>query len=977
MAEPRIAPGVYALPPGADFAAEVRHGLLARLAGAGPAALAGVEIWTNTGRARRRLQAAFEDGPVCLPPRIRAFSDMAADTPGLPPELPPLRLRLQLARLTRELIRADPGSAAETDAWPLAESLGDLLAEMRIEAVTLDALRGLDAPEAAGHWQRALAFLQLIAPVLEAGDAEAEPEQRLVLAMAARIARWVDAPPGHPVLVAGSTGARGATAHFMAAVAGLPQGAVILPGLDRALPARLWPGIAPGGETAEHPQAGLAGFCARLGADPAALPGWTDAASPEPARAALISLALRPAPVTDQWRAEGPAMAPQLAAATGAVTLLEAPDPLAEARAIALILRAAAADGSRAALVTPDRTLARRVTAELGRWGILPDDSAGRPMDLTPPGIFLRLVAGCLGGAPDPVRLVALLKHPLAASAPGARGAHLAAARALEGWLRAGRAGPAVDGPALARFAGDAPDAAAWARWLGAALPRPVAGAAALSALAAELIRAAEALSAGPEAAPGDGGLWAEDDGARARALTDDLAAHAAAGGEMTAAEFATLLRGVLAGSNLPDPPYRAHPRIAIWGALEARAQAAELTVLGGLNEGAWPQLPRPDPWLSREMRAAVGLPLPERQIGLSAHDFQQAANAPRVVLSRALRDGEAPTVPARWLLRLTNLMQGLGAEGEAALGAMRARGRHWTALSHRLETPARVAPAPRPGPVVPPHAFPRRLYVTRIESLSRDPYAVYARHVLGLRVLDPLSRSPDALLRGQALHGVMELFVDRTRAGLPPDAGAVLEAVIAEVLAEIPYPASRVLWAGKLRAAAPRILDGERARRARAQPWDLEAHGLIAVPGLPRPLELGARADRIDCDGAGGVAIYDYKAGDVPSEPQAQAFHVQIPLEWGIAARGGFAGLDARTPLALELLGLGTQKTRPYPADPGWLAEKWQQMHALLAALMDGRTPWAPRLKPQFVHQGSDYDHLSRFGEWAHGDPIAREALE
>ena len=108
---------------------------------------------------------------------------------------------------------------------------------------------------------------------------------------------------------------------------------------------------------------------------------------------------------------------------------------------------------------------------------------------------------------------------------------------------------------------------------------------------------------------------------------------------------------------------------ICIRGSREAREVQADLVILAGLNEGIWPQPAAPDPWLSRQMRLKLGLLLPERQIGLAAHDFQQALAARQVILTRATRDDEAQTVPSRWLDRLINLMTGL--EGET--GAVQA----------------------------------------------------------------------------------------------------------------------------------------------------------------------------------------------------------------------------------------------------------------------------------------------------------------
>src|SRR5690606_40649772 len=100
-------------------------------------------------------------------------------------------------------------------------------------------------------------------------------------------------------------------------------------------------------------------------------------------------------------------------------------------------------------------------------------------------------------------------------------------------------------------------------------------------------------------------------------------------------------------------PRFGRHPRLFIWGPLEARLQHADRIILGGLNEGTWPGDASIDPWLNRPMRAELAIEPPERRIGLAAHDFASGASAGGVVLTRALKVGGAPTVASRWLLRL------------------------------------------------------------------------------------------------------------------------------------------------------------------------------------------------------------------------------------------------------------------------------------------------------------------------------------
>lgn len=965
-------PRVFALPPGVDFGRGLVAGLDARLAGGPPEAMARVEILLNTRRAQRALTSLLAAGPARLLPRLRVLGDLACDPRlpvSLPSPVPALRRKLEFARLVAGLIRAEPGLAAETAAFDLADGLADLLDEVEGAGLDPGAFSGIDAGAHARHWQRSLVFLTLIEDyVRSAGPASGDGRLRTAAEELAE--EWRQRPPPHPVLVAGSTGSRPATRVLMQAVAQLPQGAVILPGFDPDLPSAVWQRLTEARDgAADHPQAALCGLAAALGADPAAIPPWHPEPVPAPERNALVALALRPAPVTDQWRAEGGRMAGRMTAACAGLDWAEAPDAGREAQVIALALRRAAEDGERAALITPDRALARRVTAELDRWGLIPDDSAGRPLALTPPGILARFVAALLGGAATPAALLALLKHPLVASAPGARGPHLGHVRRLE--LKVLRGGaPEIDWPALAAWAEHTGGSASrWAAWLRSALePLEAAGIQPLDAMVLQHRGTLDALAAGPApAAPHR--LWEAEAGAAAAALFDELAAEAGAYGPLAPAAYRALLDSLLAGRDVPEAAPITDDRIAIWGTLEARTQSADLVILGGLNEGVWPRQPAADPWLNRGMRRSLGLDSPERRIGLSAHDFQQAIGAPRVILTRAARDADAPTVASRWLLRLENLLGGLGPEGTAALDGAKARGRVWLNLAARLDAPDfPVPPARRPAPRPPAEARPRALSVTQIERLVRDPYAIYARYVLGLRPLDPPGQLPDALARGRALHDALEAFVAATQAGLPHDADALFGRITREALAErVPWPAVRALWSARLGRSARWFLETEADRRVRGTPAVREVSGARDLTCGSAPFTVKAKADRIDRT-PGGYAIYDYKSGDVPGGRDAKV-HLQLPLEAAIVAAGGFEGLPAAPATHLELIGLGARKLRAIDCDPAEIADTWARLATLIAHYSDPSTAFVARLRPQLLAYAGDYDHLARLGEWTDGD--------
>lgn len=973
MFDPTDRPRFFGLPPGTDFAATLVAGLELRLDGQPPEAMARVEIFVNTRRMQRRLKDVFAEGPPRLLPRIRLVTDLAMDaaTGDLPPPVSPLRRRLELTQLIGRLLDAEPDLAPRAALFDLADSLADLMDEMRGEGVGADAIRNLDVTDVSGHWQRSLKFIELVETWLgdEADNApDVETRQRLVIERL--VAGWADTPPAHPVLVAGSTGSRGATALFMQAVARLPQGAVILPGVDFDLPRAIWDRLDDAMSAEDHPQYRFARLMQGTGCHPVDIAHWHAGTGPaNPARNRLMSLALRPAPVTDQWLVEGRRLT-DLEEATRDVTLIEVDSPRTEANAIALALREAVETGQSAALITPDRTLTRQVTAALDRWRITPDDSAGRPLPLSAPGRLLRHVADLFGRTLTVEALLTLLKHPLTGGTGSARGQHLLHTRDLELHLR--RYGsPFPTRQELVGWAGESdPDRLFWVEWLGDLLTGlDTVGTRALTAHVDHHVALTQALCAGP-GQDGSGGLWDRAAGDEALRRMSELRTEAPHGGTLGPADYAALLTSVLQRGEVREATL-SHPGVMIWGTLEARVQGADLVILGGLNEGVWPEAPKPDPWLNRRLRDRAGLLLPERRIGLSAHDFQQAVAARRVILTRSIRDAEAQTVPSRWINRLCNLLNGLPEGGRAALEGMRERGARWTALATRLDAPeAPVDPEPRPSPQPLPEKRPNKISITEVERLIRDPYAIYARRVLGLSPLDPLRREPDALLRGTLMHTVLERFIRDGWQGDPVAEKARLIALADAVMEEqAPWPAARRLWRAKLLGIADWFIATEAERQARATPLALECKAVLPFPDLD--LELGGKVDRVDRTDAGTLHIYDYKTGRVPTEPEQEHFQKQLYLSAMLAERDGLPGIPPLPVTEVAFIGLGSGGSfKPVALEPGQTASVHAEFVRLMAAWRDPQKGYTARRAVDRTGFAGDYDHLSRFGEWDESSP-------
>ena len=669
------------------------------------------------------------------------------------------------------------------------------------------------------------------------------------------------------MIVAGVTGSVPATAALMKVVAGLDQGAVVLPGLDHLLDATGWDAIRPpppGHAHPEHPQYGLSKLLAELGltrADVRVLAGAEPDAKAV-ARARLISEAMRPASTTDTWHlfAQDPENQATTKAALDGVCLLEAPSGQDEAEAIALILRQAAEDPRKtAALVTPDRNLGRRVAILLEEWGLMVDDSAGRPLAKTPPGVFLDHVAETIHSDFAPGPLMALLKHPLARLGLPI-GQVRRSVRALELLaFRQSYIGTGLDGiaRALDNAEREALDEAFRPRAVRRLRAEDRAGARdilgllrtafapmtahwqsfepqSLKVLAQAHIACAEAIAADPQGEARQ--LWHGEDGEAAAQFLARLTEEVAPSIDLRPADYADFYRSLLAGEAV-RPSVALHPRLFIWGPYESRLQQPDIVILGGLNEGIWPQTADPGAWLNRGMLKAVGLPAPEEKIGFLAHDFTQALGAPEIYLTRSNKIDGAPTVPSRWLLRLRALLGGLGLDAELQPPSTLP----WLTWAARRNATGDVVPIRRPAPCPPVPLRPRKMSVTAIETWLANPYAIYARSILQLDELPALTDTPGANLRGSFIHQALHRFVKEHPASLPTDIEGQLMALLDEIMADhAAHPRVAAFWRPRFRRFAAWFAETEPGRRDGIT-------GLFSEVSGQRRLEGPGRAVRSD----------------------------------------------------------------------------------------------------------------------------------
>ncbi len=974
------------------FVEDLAAGLLAALEPQGPEALSDAVVLTPTRRGARALAQAFvraAGGRALLLPQIRALGDLDEGEPpfepgeiaaDLPPVVSPLRRRFELARLVAEHGEALGRRPDAASALDLADALAGFLDSAAIEEVDArERLPGLVPEEMAGHWRLSADFLALAVERWPARLAElglVDVTVRRTALLRALAAQWRAEPPTRPLIAAGSTGTAPATADLLAVIAAAPRGAVVLPGLDGELADEVWR-LLPGAEGEAHPQGALARLLRRAGVERAAVRPWPGSGAAEAgvravARARVVNEALRPAAATQDWlrvlarfQADGAAAGvdPLRLGLEGLHVLAAADEEDAAAQAAVLLREVLETPGRTGALVTPDIALARRVSARLVRWGVMADSSAGTPLSQLPAGVLLTLTARAAADPVDPATLLAIAKHPLAHL--GRRPSQLDFARRR--FEREGLRGPRPAGwTALAERLADEAEALELAGALQAAVEHARALFAGGVAEAPAAVRAlAEALEMiGSDADGRLHDLWAGPDGEAAAALVAALTDDGAGLPPATAAGFAQLVEA-LAGQETVRTAGEAHPRLSILGAIEARLVRADRLVLMGLEEGTWPRGAALDPFLSRPMRAALGLPPPERRTGLAAHDFAQAACAPEVHLIHAERRGGQPAVKSRWLWRLETLARGAGVELPSRPEVARWARELDAALA---PAPAELRSAPRPEPTPPVEARPRAMGVTRVEEWLRNPYATYARYVLRLRPLDRPDAPVEARLRGVAVHAAFERFA----LGDDPRAEA-FEALLTAELERAGVPAHRM---ARERPLARRLGAWVAAWTAGRGPAELfpEARGELVLDAPHAPFTVTAKADRLEGrDGA--VDVLDFKTGQAPTAKQVRTgFSPQLTLTAAILHGGGFPAVGPRAPGALTYVRVTGRRTPGEALVRGAAGGEslelaqgaLEGLRAHVARFDDAATSYSAWTAPQFMAaRGGDYDHLSRLWEW------------
>jgi ATP-dependent helicase/nuclease subunit B len=975
------APQILSISAGLPFARTLAAWVVARF-GASPDALARVRILLPNRRSCQTLRAAFLEisgGVPMLLPQIHPIGDweteslpadlLSADIlRDIPPAIDPNRRLLLLTRLVMQFEKSRDRVPHTAQAVQLARQLGRFLDDIARENVDIHSLAKLAPAELAEHWQQTVEFLEIVSkhwPRLLYDEQLLDPVDQRNQVLRAIAATWKHTPPAYPVIAAGSTGTQPATAELLSAIARLPQGTVILPGLDQKMPDSEWDILSP-----THPQYALKELLASMGVVRQQIENIQEKTR-HIARIQCLQTIFQPPAATSGWsKVDLP-----LPEGMRGIQLIVADSPADEARMIAVALRKTVdTPGKTAALVTPDRDLARRVVSQMQRFGIAVDDSAGEPLLDTPPGVLLRLVAEFLISKASPVSVLAILRHPLAAA-----GREASQCRALsrildKEYLRGVRPAPGLK-PLRMGIKNTHPElglllseletqAKTFTHWL--STKKPIAP----RELLQEHIRLTQWLASTTQET-GENRLWMGDTGNQLATALAELSPHLDTLPVIDPQSYPAFFEALL-GDKMFRPRYGKHPRLHILSPIEARLQSYDRVILGSLNEEMWPARPVADPWMSRPMREAFGLPPLERSIGQSAQDFfQLVASAEEILLTRAKKSEGKPTVPSRWLVRMETLLAGKDQKTFEKISDHS----FYEQAKTIIDKPAQILPIVRPEPKPPLSARPRRINATAVETWQRDPYMIYAKHILKLKALRKLDEEPGPADFGTLVHDTLKHFADRFPENLPQNAYDELLISGREVFDKLlNRPAVATLWWPRFEALAAWFIEHDRERREQGLRIVTEREGSWPLDVDGESFTLTTRIDRLEIAADGNAAIVDYKTGSLPNNTDIKnGLAAQLPMEGLIAAIGALnPPLPSVTVNGLEYWRLaGSEdyceiKSLGSPEEVSMLLDNCRLMlEALVRAYASPDQAYAAQTNVKLTPRYNDYEHLTRRKEW------------
>lgn len=829
----------------------------------------------------------------------------------------------------------------------LAMELGNLIDTACNQGLSFDKLEELVPEKYASHWQETLKLLKIITEfwphILNERNAIDICEQNKQLLITQALL-WQQENTKRHIVAAGITASFPAIVKLLQVIRNLPNGEIYFSGIDRFADEEYWQSV-----DDSHPLFELKELLELLEINRAEIRDILPPANRE--REHFISEIMRPAAVSDKWQ-NLPDI--NVEAASKNISLISCNSQRDESLAIALKMRQILNTPEKTvALITYDRNLARRVKTELSRFEINVDDSAGLPLNLSPVGIFLRLITEAAEEMESEIKLITLLKHPFTllnlSAAEFRKNAYL-----YERLLRS-RNKPSLDKTVLT-FIQNVRTAL---QDLHVLLTEPKVD---FHNLVQTHIKVAEVFATS-DVMDGKNILWRGDAGKCAAKFLTKMLVSAKTLGDISGRDYVSLFNELMSHESVRSS-YGTHPRISILGPIEARLHHFDYVILGEINEGIWPKPAQADMWMSRPMKQDFGFSLPEKNIGILGADLCGFLASDNVILTRAERIDGVPMKKSRWLLRLETVLKALGSDIETLID------NDFFILANQADKPSVYQSIKAPAPCPPVSARPRKLSASGVDLLIADPYSVFAKYILRLYPLNDLDIPMDQRDYGTLIHTIIEEFNNLYPDVLPENALEILQKIGNKHFDLVKIDEDKKnFWLPKFTKTAEWIIEQEKNYRMNVQTVHNEVCGEIKY-NFPRgEFSFTAIADRIDEMKDGTLNIFDYKTGAFPSKRQVDSGHaIQLPLEGLIAQKGGFNGIKAKTVSNLIYWQLGAKKLEMSPNnEKDNLIDKSEDYLLRLVSAFDFETtPYHSRPIPKYIPKNKDYEHLARIKEWS-----------
>ncbi|MDR1375285.1 MAG: PD-(D/E)XK nuclease family protein [Holosporaceae bacterium] len=410
---------------------------------------------------------------------------------------------------------------------------------------------------------------------------------------------------------------------------------------------------------------------------------------------------------------------------------------------------------------------------------------------------------------------------------------------------------------------------------------------------------------------------------------------------------------------------------VTILGAIEAQLLDADLVIIAGANEESWSASEDNDFWLTKSMLRSLNIKSVEARNDFLHSIFERLCHKNQVLITRSEIIGGLRQRKCRYL---EILPQNQGVIGETADYAssicfdiavnpclpQEKNTLQQLMLSIRKSYERKIAKFEAPNPEL--HSRPRKLWASDVDLLINNPYAFYAKKILGLSEISDINNRQN--IRGNYWHALLEYFVKYS-----PDKTDVNKLnYFAEKILKDRWlnPYGLGLWFFGRKKIFSFIVDHLKSNCQ----YFAEIPGSFSLQISPDcNVSICARVDRIDINADGSLCVIDYKTGVLPSNNKmTRGIKIQLPIEGLIAQNDGLGlGNEALERLILWKLG---------GADGG--EEKIiTKDRAETAKLCDQALVKLKKLIKQYNVLGASYDvnvdaaydnaylHLARVKEW------------